>query len=71
MMRSDSINSHVYPVRMEITDTKQIPTSHVVSTDESELKEVLVDKALLQICSTDEYESKGIIVNKFSKEEDE
>ena len=56
---------------MEITDTKQIPTSHVVSTDESELKEVLVDKALLQICSTDEYESKGIIVNKFSKEEDE
>ena len=56
---------------MEITDTKQIPTSQVVSTDEIELKEVLVDKDLLQICSTDEYESKGIIVNKFSKEEDE
>ena len=50
---------------------KQIPTLLVVSTRESELKEVLVDKDLLQTCSIEEEESKGIIVNKCSTEEDE
>ena len=35
MMRFDSLNSHIYPVRTEITDTKHILTSHVYSTDES------------------------------------
>ena len=40
------------------------------STDETELKEFLVNKNLSQICYTDEDESKGIIVNKFSTEED-
>ena len=37
-MRYDVFNLHVYPVRMEMTGTKQIPTSHVCSTDKSSLK---------------------------------
>ena len=36
MMRSDSLNSHVYPVRTEMTTTKQIPTLPVCTTYESE-----------------------------------
>ena len=44
MMRADSLNLENYPVRMEMTDTKQIPPSHVCSTDEGELKEFLVDE---------------------------
>ena len=38
MMIADEFNSHVYPVRTEMTDTKYIPTSNVCSTDKSELK---------------------------------
>ena len=41
MMRYDTLNSHVYPVKIEMTARKQIPTSHVCSTDKSELKEFL------------------------------
>ena len=29
MMRADSLNLHIYPVRTEMTATKQIPISHV------------------------------------------
>ena len=54
-----------------MTATKQIPTSHVCSTDETRLKEFLVDENLLQIYSTDEDESKGIIVDECFTEEDE
>ena len=54
MMRADALNSHVYPVRMEMTATKYIPVLHVCSTGESELKEFLVNKTLSHICSTDE-----------------
>ena len=54
-----------------MTGTKQIPTSHICSTDESKLKEFLVDETLSQIYSTDEDESKGIIVDECYKEEDE
>ena len=71
MMRSDALNLHVYPVRTEITDTKQIPISHVCSTEKSELEEFLVEETLSQICYTNEEESKGIIVDKRSTEEDE
>ena len=46
MTRADVLNLHVYPVRIETTATKQIPTSHVCSTDESELKEFLVENTL-------------------------
>ena len=56
MMRDDPLNSHIYPVRTEMTATKQIPTSEVCSTDESKLKEFPVDENLSQICSTDEDE---------------
>ena len=38
MMRADSLNSNSYPVRTEVTATKQIPISHVCSTDKSKLK---------------------------------
>ena len=46
MMRSDALYSDNYPVRTEMTATEQIPASHVFSTDESELKEFLVDSTL-------------------------
>ena len=71
MIRAYALNSHCYPVRTEITATKQIPTTQVCSTDESKLKEFPVDEALLQICSTDEEKSKGIVVNGCSTKDDE
>ena len=71
MMRADALNLRGYPVRTEMTATKQIPTRHVCSTDESELKEFPVNKTLLWSCSADEDKSKGIIVNKCSTEEGE
>ena len=63
MMRSDALNSHVYPVITEMTGTKQIPISHVCYTDKSESEEFLVDKTLLHVCSTGEDKSKSIIVD--------
>ena len=71
MMRSDALNSHIYRVRTEMTAMKQITTSHVCSTDDTELKEFLVEFFLSYICSTDKDESIGIIVDKCSTEEDE
>ena len=71
MKRADALNSHGYPIRTEIIATKHIKTSHVCSTDESELKEFPVNETLSQSCSTDEDESKGIIINECSTEEDE
>ena len=53
IMRDDALNLHSYPVRMEMTDTKFIPISHVCSTYESELKEFPVDETLSQIYYTD------------------
>ena len=47
MMRADALNSHVYPVRTEITDTKQILPSPVCSTDEIKLNYFLVDENVL------------------------
>ena len=60
MMRADDINSHVYPVRTEMT----APSLHVCSTDEDESKGIIVHKTLSQNCSTDEDESKHSIVKK-------
>ena len=71
MMIADALNLHIYPVRTEMTAIKNIPISHVCSTDESELKEFLFNKTISQICSTDKEESKGTIVNECSTEEDE
>ena len=70
-MRADVLQSHIYPARIEMTDTKQIQILHIYSPYESKLKDFLVKKTLLQIFFTDDDESKGIIVNKFSTEEDE
>ena len=70
IIRDDVLNSHIYPVRTEMTATKQIPTLHVFSTDEIELKYFLVDENLLQIYSTDKVRSKGIIVDKRYTEKD-
>ena len=56
MMRDDNLNLNGYPLRTEITSMKQISTSHVCSTEESILKEFLVNKTLSQDCSTDKYE---------------
>ena len=50
-MISDALNLHVYPVRTEITATKQIPVLSLCSTYKSELKEFIVDENLLQVCS--------------------
>ena len=47
MMRSDALNSHVYPVRTEMIDMKQIPTSHICDTDERKLKEFPLNKILI------------------------
>ena len=44
MMRADDLNFHGYPVRTEMTATKQIPTSRVFSTNEIKLKEFRVEK---------------------------
>ena len=70
MLISDVLNSHIYPVGTEMTGTKHIPVLHVCSTDKRELKEFLVNKTILQICSAYKDESKVIIVDKFSTEED-
>ena len=43
MMRSDTLNLNGYPVRTETTATKQIPISHVCSTDNSDLKDFPVN----------------------------
>ena len=37
MVRADTLNSYVYPVRTKTTATGQIPTLHVCSTDKSKL----------------------------------
>ena len=63
MMRSDVLNTCIYPVITELTATKQIPTSHVFPTDESKLKEFLVDKTLSHICSTDRRQLKEFPVD--------
>ena len=70
-MRVDALNSDNYPVRMEMTGTKQVPTSHVCSTDDSKLKQFPVDENLSQICYTNEDESKYIINDEYFTEEEE
>ena len=71
-MRADALNSHVYPVRTEMTAL----SLHIYSKDEDKWKGIIVHETLSQSCSTDGDESKRIIVNetllqKCSTEEDE
>ena len=51
-MRANALNLHVYPVRIEITVTKQIPILQIFSTDKSKSEEFLLDKTLYQVCFT-------------------
>ena len=44
MMRSGVLNSHIYPVRTEMTGLKHIQILHVCSMDFNKSKEFLVDK---------------------------
>ena len=71
MLRSDALNSHVYPIITYMTARKQIPILYVCCTEKIELKKFLVDETLSQICSTDEDESKGISVDECYTEEEE
>ena len=52
-MRVNALNFDNYPVRTEMTGTKQIPSLHICSTNEIELKEFLVNKTLSQVHYTD------------------
>ena len=69
-MRADALNLHIYPVRTKMTATKQIPISHVFSTDKIKLEAFLDDKTLSHFCYTDKDKSKGIIVDQRFTEED-
>ena len=53
MMRADSFNSKVDPVRTEMTGMQQVPIWHVCNLDESKSKGIIVDKNLLQVFSMD------------------
>ena len=66
MIRADAFNSHVYPVRTEMT----VPSLYVYYMDESELKEFLVNENVSQNCSTDKGKPKGIIADECSTEDD-
>ena len=68
-MRAYALNSYVYPVRTEMTGTKQITIYHVCSTDESKSEEFLVGKTLSRVCSMDKDKSKIVIVDESSTEE--
>ena len=70
-MISDALNSHVYPVILEMTDTQQIPISHIYYAGERESEKFLGEKTLLHVCSTDDEESKRIFVHESSTEENE
>ena len=63
IMRDDSLNLDNYPTETEMAGVKQIPISHVCSTDDSKSKDFLVDENLSQVCSMDEGESECVIVD--------
>ena len=53
-MRADALNSDNYPARTERTGAKHIMILYIYSTDNSESKEFLWEKKLLQVCFTEE-----------------
>ena len=63
MMGADTFNLNVYPGGTEMTGTQQITILHVCDLDESESKEILVEKNLSQIFSTEEGKSESFIVD--------
>ena len=66
MTRSYAFNLHINPVRTEMTDTQQIPISHVFSSDESQPEGIIAEEKLLQVCSTDKIKPEIVIVNESS-----
>ena len=81
MMRSDTFNSHVEPVRTQMTymqkmnisemNTQNIPNLYVCSFYKSESKGIIADENLLQVCYTYNIESEIVIVIESSTEESE
>ena len=65
MMRDDALNLHGDPVRTKNTYMRQIPILHVFDSDESESKEILAGKNLLQVSSTDKENQKSLLSMKF------
>ena len=63
MMRADALNSHVDPVRTEMTVIQNIPISHICDSDESESKGIIEVERILRVCSTYESKSEIIFVN--------
>ena len=66
IMRADSINLQVDPVRTEVTDEKQTLILHVCSMDDIKSKEFLVDKQLSRVYSTDYGKLESIIADESS-----
>ena len=69
MIRADALNSHVYPVRTEMTDTQQIPISHICDLDESESKGINHRQKLIASMLYGRDQSERFIVDKSSTEE--
>ena len=70
-MRTGAFNSHVDPVKTEMTGTQQIPILQVCDSDESKSKGIITDKNLSQVCSTDKSESEIVIINESSTDDSE
>ena len=68
-MISDALNLHVYPVRTEMTGMQRILISHVCGLNESELKGIITERNLSQVCYVDKRESENFIVNESSTED--
>ena len=69
MMIYDVFNSHVDPVRTEMTGTQNIPILRVCDLDEIISKDIIADENLSQICSMDESESESVISDESYMEE--
>ena len=66
-----AFNSHVDPVRTELTVIKHIPILHVCDLEKSESKGILADENLLQVCSADKSKSKSVNADESSTKESE
>ena len=62
-MRPYALNSHIEPVRTEITTMQQITISQVCSLYKIKSKGIIAEEKVSQVCSTDKSESERFIVN--------
>ena len=60
MVRADTFNLNVDPVRTHITGTQHIPFSHVCPLEKRESKRIIVDEILSQVCSTYKRNNKSL-----------